>query len=546
MQTRNGYFKIRHILNMLNFKRNKQFDGYKAYQQILTKSDNSSLGDKGNIIITPITGTMNHYVEGLFARKAILNGYDVYSFMCGGCLTHCERIQKMLSHKKTRCATCLAMQENFSRAFQVKPFGYSDMLNAEDVLSIDEYINSFFNNLHEHHVYLDVDVDKILYTGLQRYYLIADPSIKDDKVVRGFLRTILMTLLSMDRAVSKFNPQVVFTSHGTYSTWGSVVEYCKAHSVYVVTFGQNYNHNGIEFTYNDSYLTGDLNDKENKWMKHELTDAERSRVINFFDERQGKTTEQNVAFDYNKGNRNSFSHAELCQMFDVSESQKIIGMLPNIPWDGAVTGGSVVFPKFRDWLKFTVDFFAEHQDAVLVIRSHPAEAMQGQNAGRETTATMLAELYGKLPDNIIILPPNHKVNSYTLIENTEFCITYSTTMTLEATYMKKPVILCGCPPFKEKNIAFDITSKKEYVNLLEQGLSGNLFVDEARRERLYRYMHYFFFQRTMPQTLAEVYDTTLLKYKFSSEQELDEDPCFDYMFRCIEHQKPMDFSRFYE
>lgn len=546
MRVKNKYFAVRNILKFAVNKRANVYDGYEEYKNIKGEIKDAEIAEKGNILITPISGTMNHYVEGLFARKAILNGYDVHAFMCGGCLTHCERIQEMLSYKKIRCATCLAMQEDFTKAFQVKSFGYADMLHAEDMLSIGEYINSFFDSTHDNHIYLGVDVDKILYTALQRYYLIADPKVKDDKVTRGFLRTILMTLLVMDRAVNKLKPRLVFTSHGTYSTWGPVVEYCKAHHVYVVTFGQNYNHNGIEFTYNDSYLTGDLNDKENKWMKRELTAAEKNRVTRFFDERQGKTSDSNVAFDYNKGNRNNFSRQELCRILDVSESKKIIGMLPNIPWDGAVTGGSVVFPKFRDWLKFTIDFFAQHQEAVLVIRSHPAEVLQGENAGRETTATMLAEMYSELPDNVIILPPKHKVNSYTLIDNADFCITYSTTLTLEAIYMNKPVILCGCPPFKDKNIGFDIASEDDYEKLLEQGLSGNLFVDEDRRERLYKYMHYFFFIRTMPQTLAEVHDTSLLKYKFSTEKELDADPCFDYMFHCIEDEKPMDFSRFYE
>ena len=52
--------------------------------------------------------------------------------------------------------------------------------------------------------------------------------------------------------------------------------------------------------------------------------------------------------------------------------------------------------------------------------------------------------------------------------------------------------------------------------------------------------------RTMPQTLVDTHDTVPQKYLFTSEKELDEDPVFDEMYRCIENKAEMDFSRFYK
>ena len=108
-----------------------------------------------------------------------------------------------------------------------------------------------------------------------------------------------------------------------------------------------------------------------------------------------------------------------------------------------------------------------------------------------------------------------------------------------------PVILCGCPPFKGKDIAFDILSEEHYIELLNRGIKGELAVDQDRVERLFRYLHYFFFMRTMPQTLVDVHDTVPLRYLFSKE-ELDSDPVFDEMFRCIDKKLEMDFSYFYK
>ena len=186
------------------------------------------------------------------------------------------------------------------------------------------------------------------------------------------------------------------------------------------------------------------------------------------------------------------------------------------------------------------------ENVELIFRSHPAEVNVGTDAGRESTGSILNELFAQLPKNVHVLEPRHKINSYTLAESCDFAITYSSTVSLEFTYLGVPVILCGCPPFKDKNVAFDITSLDDYKKMIDRGLKGKLIVTEERKERLFRYLHYFFFMRTMPQTLVEIIDTVPQGFKFTTEEELDADSVFDDMFKKINNQEPMDFSGFYE
>ncbi len=546
MQTSKLISLLRHPLKNIINKRANRFNPYMTYARFLKGAPSFLEETKEAVLITIIGGAYGHTFEGLFARKAALQGKNVHILRCGAYLDYCDVINIELSHKSVRCAVCLAQQEDFIKAFGGVDCTYSNWLTSNDEQVIDHFIDSFFCQNDFEHVFKGTYVDKILYSALQRYYLVAEPSVIDDKVTRGFLRSILLTLTVMDKLVKKIQPKYVLSSHGTYSTWGAVVEYCKAHNVYVVTYGQNYNHCGIEFTYDDSYLTGVLNDTDNKWAEKVLTEKEYATVKRFLDERLGRVQDEGVAFDYNKNNKTHYTREQLNEMLSIDANKKLIGLFPNIPWDGQVTGGTAVFPNFRDWLKTTVDYFAARDDAVLVIRSHPAEVLTGDAAGHETTETMLKDIYTVLPRNVLLVGPKHQVNSYTLGENSDFAITYSSTVTLELTYLGIPVILCGCPPFKDKNVAFDITSQENYIDLLNQGSAGNLIVDQARIDRLFRYLHYFFFMRTMPQTLVDVHDTVPQRYLFTSEEELDADPVFDEMFKCIENKTEMDFSRFYK
>lgn len=534
-----------HVFNNMNNKIHKRFDPYNQYELIEKKKTGPKRNE--NILVAIIGGAYGHTFEGLFIRKAILQGKDVHVLCCGKYLEYCEEIHEISNKKRVRCAMCKAQQEDFIQAFGGTCWQYGSMIHNEDEKEIERYIVSFFSTLHSKHFFREVEIDQILYTALQRYYLIADPVIKDDKVTRGFLHTVLSTLIVMDKLIKTLHPKYVLSSHGTYSTWGAVVEYCKAHKIYVITYGQNYNHCGIEFTYDDSYLTGVLNDKEDKWNQRELSEEQRVIVQRFLDERLGNHKSDRVAFDYNKNNKGNYTKDQLIDTLNIDKDKKIVGLFPNIPWDGQVTGESNVFPHFRDWLKKTIDYFALRDDVVLVIRSHPAEILIGDTAGRETTKTILNELYSSgLPKNVYLLGPRHQINSYTLGRNSDLGITYSSTITLELTYLHVPVILCGCPPFKDKNIAFDILSEENYIELLNRGIKGELVVDQERVERLFRYLHYFFFMRTMPQTLVDVHDTVPLRYLFNKEEELDSDPVFDEMFRCIDKKLEMDFSYFYK
>lgn len=520
----------------------KRFNPYREYHNNIRKH----LADAGdsNILITIINGAYGHLFEGLYARKASMNGYTPYILRCGNYLDYCDVNPYLLKHRHVRCLRCRAHQEEFIQAFGGVDCPYSKYISDADEKIIQEAIENYFSGSLEY--FKQVQVKNIIYTALQRFYLIAEPEIKNDKVTRGFLKTIFSTLIVMERLCNEIKPKYVMSSHGTYSTWGSIVEYCKTHNIYVITYGQNYNHCGQEFTYNDSYLTGVLNDKENDWANKELTEKEKARVKRFLDERLGRISDDKVAFDYNKNNKNHYNKNQICNMLGISRDQKLVGVFPNIPWDGSVTGGSVVFEKYRDWLRSTVEIFKDKENVELIFRAHPAEVNIGTNAGRECTASILNELYEKLPRNVHVLDPRHKINSYTLAENCDFAITYSSTVSLEFIYLGVPVILCGCPPFKDKNVAFDITSIDDYKVLVDKGLRGELTVTEERKDRLFRYLHYFFFMRTMPQTLVEIRDTVPLGFKFKTEEELDADPVFDDMFKKIINQEPMDFSKFYE
>lgn len=548
-------FPFRHLLRKIYLISKKQKDFYNIYRKHIKREIESSVNEaKGNILVSPINCADTHFFEGLFARKARLEGYRVYALLCGQAISYCETINAFRKkYESVRCSLCMAEQNEFVSTFEAIPCYYKNEIGSSDRLRIEEYLKSVLEAPEDEHTFLEVQINPILRSALQRHYFMADPQLpNNDKTRVGFIRTILTTLVVMDNLCKRINPKYVLSSHGTYALWGSVVEYCKAHDIQVITWGRSYNKDGIIFAKNASYLTLGLEDisGENKtrvlseWQINELTDVQKEIVTNFFAVRTGVLTE-NRSYDYYNGKLKVYSKEDICRVLKFPSDRPIVSVFPNIPWDGQVTGKSMIFPLYKDFLSDIVEYFKKQNDFTLIIRAHPAEQLLGSEAGYETTATLISEICPDLPSNIIILSGGQEIDSFSIGRNSLFSITYSSTISLELTYLNVPVILAGNPIFKGKGIMNDAISREHFHYLLDNGIRGKLTVSDEQTELLYRFSHYFFYNITMPENIVKLHNAKLLGFCYDNETDLLQEPAFHDMFQSIVKDRDFHFSKFY-
>ncbi|MDR0675867.1 MAG: hypothetical protein LBF97_02365, partial [Elusimicrobiota bacterium] len=427
---------------------------FALYNKTIEKSEKKN-HDKGNILIAPVSGApVQSLFDGLYARKALLNGNSVYTLFCNQFVDLCEILNYGTKLKNLRCNFCKNFQQLFINVFETIPCYYNDILNRKDIVKINYYIEQYMNRIKEKNFFLGININEILYSTLQRHYMVADPEIKNDKTTKLFLFTIFSTILCIDKLCKKIKPKYVMITHGTYSLWGPILEYCKVNNIRIITYGRSYNKYGLNFAFDETYLKKHQNDKLNNWKNRELTLEQKKLVEKAINIRIGKSKGE-IAFNYNAENKKFFSKDEICHMLKINKSRKIVALLPNIPWDGQFNGNSLVYPLFRDWLKDTVEFFKNRDDSVLLIRSHPAEVLKRYNVGDETTQSMINEIFDILPDNVMVLPHDFILNSYALGLVSDFILVYSSTVGLELTYLKKPVLAVGNPPYINKGIVYD-------------------------------------------------------------------------------------------
>jgi hypothetical protein len=368
----------------------------------------------------------------------------------------------------------------------------------------------------------------------------------DNHITRGFLNTILSTIIVLDRLCAKVNPKYVLSSHGTYSSWGAIVEYCKNKKIPVVVWGTVYNNGGIYFSNNESCIVDAVFGSDEEWQNKELSTKQESTIKDFLKMRTGQNTR--FIFDYNKNQKDQLTREEICKKTGIPERAKIVGMFPNIPWDasidGSIMGDTVAFNSYLEWLSTTLNYFEKRKDIYLIIRTHPAE--NDLNSNKETLMDLIYQIYEVLPKNIIILPAESAINSFALGKVSVFGIYYCSTIGMELTYLGVPLVCAGPSPLKNKGIVYDAKSMKEYIDLLERGIRGELVVTNENKNCLLKFGYYHMFTRVMPQTFFEYDDEGGFKnLLFDSEKEIKENKVLDHLYQTINNQGRYSFDKFY-
>ena len=135
-----------------------------------------------------------------------------------------------------------------------------------------------------------------------------------------------------------------------------------------------------------------------------------------------------------------------------------------------------IFENQLSSIQWLIDYLKSKQNFILVIKAHPC--MKGLNfpyVCRDIEKTEISNLY--------YLSPESSISSYKLLELTDLCVGFSSSILVEAVYQKKPAILVGDTFFNDLGICEEPNSIEKLIELLNLGLNDHsLFVDNQKFE----------------------------------------------------------------
>ena len=100
----------------------------------------------------------------------------------------------------------------------------------------------------------------------------------------------------------------------------------------------------------------------------------------------------------------------------------------------------------------------------------------------------------EIPENIHLIGPLEKVNTYDLMEIASLGLVYTTTTGLEMAMNGIPVIACGETHYRKRGFTLDPQSWDEYYTLIEKALENKSGLTQTQIETAWEYAYRFFFE----------------------------------------------------
>ena len=168
----------------------------------------------------------------------------------------------------------------------------------------------------------------------------------------------------------------------------------------------------------------------------------------------------------------------------------IVLLATNVLGDSLTLGRNVFASSMADWIAKTVQFFATRPEVQLVIRIHPGERL----THGPSMADVVKSALPAIPENIHLIGPLEKINTYDLMEIAQLGLVYTTTTGLEMAMNGIPVIACGETHYRKHGFTFDPMTWDEYYATVDRLLKSKVTLTEAQIETAWEYAYRFFFE----------------------------------------------------
>ncbi|MCK0132267.1 hypothetical protein MWU59_12215 [Flavobacteriaceae bacterium F08102] len=376
--------------------------------------------------------------------------------------------------------------------------------------------------------------DAILEASLLKQYKVGVlsndlPNFKEKKEL--FKKAIALTD-AIGRKLVDLKVDKVIMSHGIYSTWGPPFEVLTQNNIPTLVHGRGKMRHSQVFNWNK---TGDSWDVSEEWERvkdKELTPKEMHVLNDYLDSR---ISHKNDVYVYNFGKETSQN--ETIANLGLDPNKPIYTLFTNVLWDAASAQREIAFKNPVEWVLETIAWFNDHPEKQLIVKIHPAEVVIGTKM----------PFYDIIMDNMTpnqnvkIIKPDAKVNSWSIYDITDLGIVHTTTAGMELPLVNKPCLVVSRTHYRNKGFTVDINSKAEYFEVLADFKVENYNLDKNKQEAL-KYAYLLFIRYQIPFNMFYEENTTDIRgFRKGTIEEYLKEPVFAKIIESIEFKKPLFF-----
>lgn len=435
------------------------------------------------------------FFESSLAIKLREYGAKVNVLIDDGILRHHDTVQyKTFVKNSNLISPKIKINNNLLKKISLY-IPYSEFINKNDLIDVSLVTKSLIKR--KKYFYKNVNLKPYVDASLARFFQsvigFVEKESNYDKIKSICVENAIISALIASKVEELLDPEIIVTSHGTYSTWGPFYEYFKKKGKRVITYGfSNFINNGVVFS-KIGVIANKIDDRFFNLHKNkiDLKLAKKSIETIFSKRFIGKSD------DLIKNNF-VFSNNILKKVENIIQKKDAFALFPNVLWDNSLYDSKSIFDSQVEWIIETIKYFEKQDNKVLIIRAHPSENkhMRSRIGVKEIIKSKIKRNIFDIK-NILFIPSNSSLISYSLFPFIKGAIVYNGTIGLEAMYKNIAVFIAGKARYSNKGFSIDFKNKKEYFYAFDQSVKI-LEYQEKKREALIKFLFYNFKLNQIP------------------------------------------------
>ncbi len=298
-------------------------------------------------------------------------------------------------------------------------------------------------------------------------------------------------------------PDVVVVPNGTIQEFAVVYEVARYLDIPAVTYEFGDQRQRIWIAQNSKVMNQNTDEMWKAFKEIPLHRGEKARIHELFEARRKASVWKNFSRLWQKVPAKGI---EIAREELGLDERPVVLLATNVLGDSLTLGREIFSSSMEEWLERTLQYFAGKPEVQLVIRIHPGEVLiHGQSM-----VDVINRVLPRLPENIKVIGPEEKVNTYDLIAAADLGLVYTTTVGLEMAISGVPVIVVGDTHYRGKGFTLDPQSWVKYYKMLkavfEDPESYQLTDEQIELAWAYAYRFFFDFPRPFPWHLVSRWD----------------------------------------
>ena len=185
--------------------------------------------------------------------------------------------------------------------------------------------------------------------------------------------------------------------------------------------------------------------------------------------------------------------------FELDPKKKTAVIFPHILWDETFLMGRDLFRSYEECFVETVNAAARNNRVNWLIKVHPANVVKNVRDGYRGEPAELQSLRRQmrsLPPHIHLIPADSELNTYSLFNVMDYCLTVRGTIGVEAASFGIPVLTAGTGRYDRRGFTIDFETREAYLDRVAH-IEELPALSAAQRELAQRFAYGVFILRPL-------------------------------------------------